>query len=81
MKTYRITDILSSFGLFLDSEVEAADEIDAKEQILNEIMDNLGNYIDIELEEVDWDDSEDPDEYDRYEDSLLEKEFNEKYDM
>ena len=81
MKTYRVTDILSSFGLFLDSEVEAADEIDAKEQILNDIMDNLGNYIDIELEEVDWDDSEDPDEYDRYEDSLLEKEFNEKYDM
>ena len=81
MKTYRVTDILSRFGLFLDSEVEAADEIDAKEQILNEIMDNLGNYIDIELEEVDWDDSEDPDEYDRYEDSLLEKEFNEKYDM
>lgn len=77
MKTYRITDILSSFDLFLDSEVEAADEIDAREQILNEIMDNLGNYIDIELEEIDWDDSEDPDEYDRYEDSLLEKEFNE----
>lgn len=78
MKTYRVTDILSSFGLFLDSEVEAADEIDAKEQILNEIMDNLGNYIDIELEEIDWDDSEDPDEYDRYEDSLLEKEFLEE---
>ena len=81
MKTYRITDILSSFDLFLDSEVEAADEIDAKEQILYEIMDNLGNYVDIELEEVDWDDSEDPDEYDKYEESLLEKEFNEKYDM
>ena len=78
MKTYRITDILSSFDLFLDSEVEAADEIDAKEQILNEIMDNLGNYIDIELEEIDWDDSEDPDEYDKYEDSLLEKDFLEE---
>ena len=52
MKTYRVLDIFGSFGLFLDEEIEAEDECDAKEQIMNEIMDNIGNYIDIELEEI-----------------------------
>lgn len=52
MKTYRVEDIITSFGIFLDEEVEAEDDIDAKEQILNEIMDNIGNYIEIELEEL-----------------------------
>lgn len=33
-------------------EVEVYDEIDAKEIILNAIMDNIGNYIDIEVEEI-----------------------------
>ena len=52
MKKYRVYDILTSFGMFIDDEIEAEDECDAKEQIMNEIMDNIGNYIDIELEEI-----------------------------
>ena len=54
MKKYRIEDIIGSFGLFLDEEIEAEDSIDAKEQILMEICDNIGNYIDIELEKIDY---------------------------
>ena len=52
MKTYRVLDIEGYFGLFLDEEYEGEDEIDVKEAIMNEIMDNIGNYIDIELEEI-----------------------------
>ena len=52
MKTYRVLDIYGTFGLFLDEEIEAEDQTDAKEYIMNEILDNIGNYIDIELEEV-----------------------------
>lgn len=58
MKTYRVLDIYGSFGLFFDEEIEAEDEIDAKEYVLNEILDNIGNYIDIELEEVYEEDGE-----------------------
>lgn len=53
MKTYRVLDVYGSFGLFFDEEIEAEDETDAKEYVLNEILDNIGNYIDIELEEID----------------------------
>lgn len=52
MKIYRVDDIICSFGLFLDEEVEAESQIEAQEIILNEIMDNLGNYIDIVLEKI-----------------------------
>ena len=52
MKTYRVEDIITSFGIFLDDEVEAEDEYNAKEQVLNEIIDNIGNYIEIEVEEI-----------------------------
>jgi hypothetical protein len=52
MKTYRVEDIICSFGIFLDEEVEAKNMSEAKEIVYNEIMDNLGNYIDIEMEEV-----------------------------
>lgn len=55
MKTYRVLDVYGSFGLFFDEEIEAEDEIDAKEYVLNEILDNIGNYIDIELEEIEKD--------------------------
>lgn len=57
MKKYRVLDIFGSFGLFLDEEIEAEDETDAKEYVMNEIIDNIGNYIDIELEEI-FDDEE-----------------------
>lgn len=52
MKKYRVYDILTSFGMFIDDEIEAKDECDAKEYIMNEIIDNIGNYVDIELEEI-----------------------------
>lgn len=52
MKKYRVTDIRGWFGLFIDEEIEANDSIDAKDEILNQIMDNIGNYIDIEVEEI-----------------------------
>ena len=55
MKKYRVEDIIGNFGLFLDEEVEAKDSSDAKEQIMEEIMDDIGNYIDIELERVEED--------------------------
>lgn len=52
MKTYKVIDILDYFGLFIDEEIEADSELDAKEQVLMEICDNIGNYIDIEVEEI-----------------------------
>lgn len=53
MKTYRIIDIIASFGIFLDDVIEAENSVDAMEQVMDEIIDNIGNYIDIELEEFD----------------------------
>lgn len=52
MKKYRVTDIRGWFGLFIDEEIEANDSIDAQNEILDQIMDNIGNYIDIEVEEI-----------------------------
>lgn len=53
MTKYRVTDISASgLSLFLDEEIEAVDDSDAKDEIMNEIMDNIGNYIDIEVEEI-----------------------------
>jgi hypothetical protein len=59
MKTYKVEDIICMFGIFLDEEVEANNMSEAKEIVYNEIMDNLGNYIDIEMEEVTEDESDD----------------------
>lgn len=53
MKTFKVKYIVVYFGLFLGDEVEAENEIDAKEAVQNIIIDNIGNYIDIELEEID----------------------------
>lgn len=55
MKKYKVEDIKAYLGIFLDDEVEAEDEIEAMEYIQDEIMDNIGNYIDIDLIEVDDD--------------------------
>lgn len=52
MKKYRVDDIICSFGIFLDDEVEAENQIEAQEIVLNEIIDNIGNYIDIILEKI-----------------------------
>lgn len=53
MAKYRIENITCCLGMFLD------DEIDAKDMIINEVIDNIGNYIDIELEEIYEEDDED----------------------
>lgn len=62
MKKYKVEDIKGYFGIFLDEEVEAEDEIQAMEYILDEIMDNIGNYIEIDVievdEDIDYDDEE-----------------------
>ena len=58
MKRYRVDDIICSFGIFLDEEVEADSQSEAQEIVLNEIIDNIGNYIDIVLEKVDDEDLE-----------------------
>lgn len=53
MKTYRVVNIsFSGLGLFIDDEYEGEDSVEVKEEIMYEIMDNIGNYIDIELEEI-----------------------------
>ena len=52
MKKYRIENIIGNFGIFLGDEIEATSYMDAIDCIMNEIMDNIGNYIDIELEEI-----------------------------
>lgn len=49
MKKYKVDDIYCSFGIFLDEEVEANSMSEAQEIIFNEIMDNLGNYITIDM--------------------------------
>ena len=36
MKKYRVDDIMCSFGLFLDEEVEADSQSEAEEIVLNE---------------------------------------------
>lgn len=47
MNRYRVVDIFGSFGLFLDEEYEGKDSIDVKEAIMNEIIDNIGNYVEV----------------------------------
>ena len=58
MKKYKVVDIMGYFGIFLDDEIEAEDEIEAKEQVMFAICDNIGNYLDIEVEEVIEEDNE-----------------------
>lgn len=62
MKKFKVEDIRGYFDIFLDEEIEVEDEIQAKEEILYEILDNLGNYIEIEVievdEDIDYDDEE-----------------------
>ena len=55
MKKFKVEEIRGYFDIFLDEEIEAEDEIQAKEEILYEILDNLANYIEIDVIEVDDD--------------------------
>ena len=52
---FKVEEIRGYFDIFLDEEVEAEDEIRAKEELLYQIMDNIGNYIEIDVIEVDED--------------------------
>lgn len=62
MKKFKVEEIRGYFDIFLDEEIEAEDEMQAKEEILYEILDNLGNYIEIDVievdEDIDYDDEE-----------------------
>ena len=58
MKKYIVKEVFGSFGIFLDDIIEAENSVDAMEQVMSEIIDNIGNYIDIELEEVDEEDDD-----------------------
>lgn len=53
MKIFKVTDIVGYFGLFLDNEIEAENEIEAIEAVRNIISDNIANFIHVELEEID----------------------------
>lgn len=53
MKKFKVEYVRGYFSIFVDEEVEAEDETRAKEEILYEIMDNIGNYIEIDVIEVD----------------------------
>lgn len=55
MKKFKVEDIRGYFDIFLDEEIDAEDEMQAKEEILYEILDNLGNYIEIDVIEIDED--------------------------
>ena len=74
MKKYKVVNVTGNFGIFLDDEIEAEGSWEAMNSICDEIMDNLGNYIDIELEEIESDDE--PDYHDIYMDNKLEEEFD-----
>lgn len=53
MKKFKVEDFRCYLHLLLDEYVEAEDEIQAKEEFLCLIMDDIGNYIEIEVIEVD----------------------------
>jgi hypothetical protein len=55
MKKYRVKDIIGNFGLFLDEEYEGENSYEVLIEIAMQISENIGNYIDIELEEVEED--------------------------
>ena len=62
MKKFKVEEIRGYFDIFLDEEIEAEDETQAKLEILDQILDNLGNYIEIDVievdEDIDYDDEE-----------------------
>lgn len=55
MKKYKVEYIDGCFDIFLGEEIEAEDGMQAREEILYEILDNLGDYIEIDVIEVDDD--------------------------
>lgn len=67
MKKFRIDSIVPYFELFIGEEIEAEDDISAAEQVMLEICDNIGNYIEIDLEEIEDYDREEED-YDNIQD-------------
>lgn len=60
MKKYKVEYIDGCFDIFLGKEIEAENEMRAMAEILYEILDDLANYIEIDLievnEDIDYDD-------------------------
>lgn len=52
MKKYKVVNIIGSFGILLDEELEADNETEAREEIFNKIYNNISIFIGIELEEI-----------------------------
>ena len=67
MKKFRVDSIIPYFELFIGEEIEAEDDIDAAEQVMLEICENIGNYVEIDLEEIEDYDREEED-YDNIQD-------------
>ena len=61
MRKFKIIDIIPSFGIFLDEEIEAENACEAAEEVMMQICDNIGNYIDIEFDEI-YDEEDEEDE-------------------
>lgn len=68
MKKYRVNYYLSWDE---PEEIEANSASEACEEMMINILDNIGFYIECEAEEID----DEPDEYDAYEDNKLEEEY------
>ena len=62
MKKYKVEYIDGCFDIFLGEEIEAENEMRAIAEILYEILDDLANYIEIDLievnEDIDYDEVE-----------------------
>lgn len=61
MKKFRVDNIITYLDLFIDEEIEAEDKSDAAEQVMMAICDNIGNYIEIDVEEIEDYDREEED--------------------
>lgn len=62
MKKYKVEYIDGCFDIFLGKEIEAENEMRAMAEILYEILDDLANYIELDLievnEDIDYDEVE-----------------------
>lgn len=61
MKKFRVKDLRAYLNYFVDEEYEAEDDVDVIEEVLLEICDNIGNYIEIDVEEIEDYDREEED--------------------
>ena len=64
MAKYKVSDIDTFFGFLYDEEIEADDEMDAIDCVFTDIMNNIGHYIEVEVEEVSDEEDEEESESD-----------------